>query len=492
MSKQLKILLLEDSAPDAELIQFSLKKGGIQFTPMIVDTKKDFTSAIIHFKPDVILSDHSMPQFNAAEALDIFKDHLQQQQRFAPFILVTGAVSEEFAVQCIKNGALDYILKDNLSRLPAAISNALEKCRLDNEKMKGTAMQFRLLEEQMAQVMSSKEKEVFVASEKAKYLERLVVGKELHDSVNHLMGAAKLCIDMAKRGGVYSEIYLTRSSRYLSMAMHEISNLSKGLTSGAKLRLGLREAVENIILERMESSPVKISCEFENLDEKSVDNKFKINILRMVRDHIDYVLSDTDTSQITIKISQVKKLIQVLISDNGVSLPASKKQMAARLKSARSRATFYAGSADLIVQPGQGCLLSINLPVISASLKEVDDLDLRYDNKSMLIEKVKNVISAFIQLPENEMQTSFADYLVEKLKYRYSYLSAIFSKVEGSTIEKFVISQKIELVKELLINDGLHLTEIAYKLGYSSVSHLSNQFKKVTGSTPSAFKKLYH
>src|SRR6185295_18196499 len=107
MNKRLKILLLEDSADDADLIQMELKKGGIKFTPLVVDTKEDFIKEIRDFKPDLILSDHSMPRFNSAEALKIFKDHLRSQQSLAPFILVTGTVSEEFAVQCIKDGADD-------------------------------------------------------------------------------------------------------------------------------------------------------------------------------------------------------------------------------------------------------------------------------------------------------------------------------------------------------------------------------------------------
>ena len=87
---------------------------------------------------------------------------------------------------------------------------------------------------------------------------------------------------------------------------------------------------------------------------------------------------------------------------------------------------------------------------------------------------------------------NFSDYLSEKLKYDYTYLSNIFSEVNGITIQQFIILNKIERVKELLLYDELNLTEIAYNLHYSSVSHLSNQFKKITGLTPSFFKHLKH
>src|SRR5918993_947656 len=101
MSQQLRILLLEDSDDDADLIQLELKNGGIDFTSLVVDTKKDFLSGILYFKPDIVISDHSMPQFNSAEALRIYKSYLKEQNRSAPFILVAGTISEDFAVQCI-------------------------------------------------------------------------------------------------------------------------------------------------------------------------------------------------------------------------------------------------------------------------------------------------------------------------------------------------------------------------------------------------------
>lgn len=146
MNENLKILLLEDSEEDADLIEHKLKQGGIKFTSLIVDTRADYINAIRDFKPDVILSDHSLPQFNSAEALKIYKEHQKKQNIYAPFILITGAVSEEFAVQCIKDGADDYILKDRLQRLPIAIKNTLEKCRIENENQKATAEKLLLLE----------------------------------------------------------------------------------------------------------------------------------------------------------------------------------------------------------------------------------------------------------------------------------------------------------------------------------------------------------
>jgi len=119
-------------------------------------------------------------------------------------------------------------------------------------------------------------------------------------------------------------------------------------------------------------------------------------------------------------------------------------------------------------------------------------LELLEDKKAALIEKIKNVIIEMVHYSDELPKTNFSDYLSEKLKYDYNYLSNLFSEVKGTTIEQFIISHKIERVKELLVYDELTLTEIAWKLHYSSVAHLSNQFKKVTGLTPSFFKKMKH
>ena len=119
-------------------------------------------------------------------------------------------------------------------------------------------------------------------------------------------------------------------------------------------------------------------------------------------------------------------------------------------------------------------------------------LELMDDKKAILIEKIKQVVIEAIHYTDEALKVNFSDHLSEKLNYDYTYLANLFSEVEGTTIEHFIIKHKIERVKELLIYDELSLTEISYKLHYSSVAALSNQFKKVTGLTPSFFKQIKH
>lgn len=132
----LKILLLEDSADDVTLVEWELRKAGLAFQSRVTSTGDGFEEALAAFRPDVILSDHSLPGFNSIEAFKIYKAHEQRTGVSIPFILVTGDVNEEFAIQSLKAGVDDYILKDRLKRLPMAIESALAKCRLANEHRK--------------------------------------------------------------------------------------------------------------------------------------------------------------------------------------------------------------------------------------------------------------------------------------------------------------------------------------------------------------------
>lgn len=117
-------------------------------------------------------------------------------------------------------------------------------------------------------------------------------------------------------------------------------------------------------------------------------------------------------------------------------------------------------------------------------------LELMDDKRAVLIEKIKNAIVEMVHHSDELIKINFSDFLSAKLNHDYTYLSNLFSEVQGTTIAQFIISHKIERIKELIIYDELNITEIAHKMNYSSVAHLSNQFKKTTGLSPSHFKQL--
>jgi AraC-like DNA-binding protein len=142
------------------------------------------------------------------------------------------------------------------------------------------------------------------------------------------------------------------------------------------------------------------------------------------------------------------------------------------------------GIVDIMEDITSGQLDQIRVALAKSGLELMDN------KKAVIIEKIKNVIIEMVHYTDELPKTNFSDYLSQKLNYDYTYLANLFSENQGTTIEKFIISHKIERVKELIIYDELNLTEIAWKMHYSSVAHLSNQFKKSTGLTPSHFKSL--
>lgn len=142
------------------------------------------------------------------------------------------------------------------------------------------------------------------------------------------------------------------------------------------------------------------------------------------------------------------------------------------------------GEANILGDVKQEQLERLKIDLKKAGLLLMDN------KKSILVEKIKSAIVELVHYTEDQIKVNLSDYLCEKLNHDYTYLANLFSEVKGITIEKFYLTHKIERVKELIVYDELNLSEIAYKMHYSNVAHLSNQFKKYTGLTPSHFKML--
>lgn len=142
------------------------------------------------------------------------------------------------------------------------------------------------------------------------------------------------------------------------------------------------------------------------------------------------------------------------------------------------------GVVEIFQELSSDQLEKLNIELLKSGLEIIDD------QKAILIEKIKNVIIELIHYSDEVPKENNSDFISEKLNYDYTYLSNLFSSVTGITIQQFIILHKIERAKELILYDELNLTEIADKLNYSSVAHLSNQFKKVTGLTPTFFKHI--
>ena len=142
------------------------------------------------------------------------------------------------------------------------------------------------------------------------------------------------------------------------------------------------------------------------------------------------------------------------------------------------------GEANIIEDIDPEILSQLDIALKKSGLEIMDN------KKSILVEKIKNAIIELVHYSEEQIKVNLSDHLGEKLQYDYTYLANLFSEVKGTTIEQYYLAHKIEKVKELIVYDDLTLTEISYRMHYSSVAHLSNQFKKITGLTPTHFKML--
>src|SRR6267142_287687 len=213
MEKELRILILEDMEDDAGLIDRALQKEKIAFTRLRVDTREEFTNALATFEPDVILSDHSLPQFNSIEALKV----CQEMRLNIPFILVTGAVSEEFAVNCLKKGADDYVLKSNLSRLPMSIRYAL---RHRSQEAMRKEQEVTLVRQNEELTKINKELDSFVYS----------VSHNLRSPLSSVLGLASLArMDKLKSEEMVDGYFamIERSVSKLDETLKEILNYSR-------------------------------------------------------------------------------------------------------------------------------------------------------------------------------------------------------------------------------------------------------------------------
>jgi len=217
----------------------------------------------------------------------------------------------------------------------------------------------KVLEERLEQEIKLKEKDIAKAARDAKDTERLDIGKELHDNVNQLLGASRLYIGIAKHGGIDSEMYLSRASEYILTAIEEIRKLSKGLTTNNIKDLGLCAIIENIRHDIMEVNAVKIEFKAKDFIENSVNDKFKLNIYRIVQEQLNNILKHAKATKVVIKLLQNKKSVKLIISDNGIGFDTGKAGNGIGVTNIKSRAASFNGNADFISQPGNGCVLTV-------------------------------------------------------------------------------------------------------------------------------------
>lgn len=311
MKKHLRILVLEDMEDDLELIEYVLADAHLDFVATRVDNREDFIAALNNRQLDVILSDHSLPQFNSQEALAIYRESGLK----IPFILVTGAVSEEFAVNSLKQGADDYVLKSNLTRLPSAILNAVKQREAEVAKVLANDAMRKQYDELMK---INKELDSFVYS----------VSHNLRAPLRSVLGLINVArIEDEKRGNTFNDYFgmMEQSIHKLDDTLKEILDYSRN----ARQDLTIEQIDINKLLtdnlERMQYMPgSSLIVKDIKIDEKYplYSDKYRLSVVfnNIISNAIKYYDEHKTDPFLRISVEIKKDKVHMEFEDNGIGI----------------------------------------------------------------------------------------------------------------------------------------------------------------------------
>jgi len=312
MEKPLKILVLEDVLDDVGLIERELRKGGLHFETNRVDSKHEFILALRQYNADIILSDHSLPQFNSFEALKLCRSSGIE----IPFILVTGSVSEEFAVTCLKDGADDYVLKSNLIRLPNAITNSLKQKELENERKKSD----KALREQNDELVKiNRELDSFVYS----------VSHNLRAPLMSVLGL----LNLAKMNDQKDDV-----NQYFEMMEHSILKLDNTLKEILDYSRNARKEIdaETVDIRGVINDSIErlLYMEGSNNVSKTMDiiaqnplycDSYRLLVIfnNLLSNSIKYRDPQKEQNFVHFYVTIEQKMLTIKVQDNGIGIPSA-------------------------------------------------------------------------------------------------------------------------------------------------------------------------
>lgn len=360
MEKTLKILHLEDTAADAELVERELKKGGIEFEKLVVDNRIAFENALDNFVPDIILSDHSLPSFDSAGAIALVKLKCPQ----TPVILVTATVSEEFAVNILQEGAADYILKSNLKRLPSSVQKAIEKSRMIRERqhaeeeLKHSYLQIRRLASHLQNIREE---------------ERASMAREIHDELGQQLTALKLDVAWLTLKLKNAEAPIVEKikgmEKLLSIALTTVKKLASELHPALLDKLGLIEAIRWQSNEFEKRTGIKIVLELP-AELKGVSSKTNIALFRIYQEALTNVARHSGASNVSCSLKKQNDDLYFTITDDGkgFDVTITEQLHSLGLLGMRERSVMIGGKYQITSEPGKGTKVEAVLPVTEVEL----------------------------------------------------------------------------------------------------------------------------
>ncbi len=360
--RKFRILLLEDVEADADLVEIELKNAHISFTSKRVQTKEEFTGAVQTFSPDAILADYHLPSFTALEALQIMKNIRSE----IPFLLVTGSQSEEIAVECIKQGADDYILKERLARLPSALLSAIEKKQTAHEKekaiqeLKSSQEQLRALS---AHLQSIREEE------------RTRIAREIHDELGQSLTALKMDL-LWLQGKILEEQKniepidetIRTMTHVIDSTIQTVRRIATELRPGVLDDLGLVAAIEWQSQEFQHRT--NILCRFTSTARDiELDRERATAVFRILQETLTNVVRHARAARVSIRLEVERNILILEIKDDGRGADTEKieSKRSLGLLGMKERAALLGGSVEIVSAAHAGTTVVVKIPVPPAA-----------------------------------------------------------------------------------------------------------------------------
>ncbi len=352
MPEELYILLVEDVTADADAMEDELRRGGLHFRTRRLRTREEYMQAIEAGPFDLVLSDFTLPAFDGLSALRL----LREKHPNVPFILVTSPRSEDVAMECLREGATDYILKSNLRRLPAAVSSALarqtsERARAKAERTLRSLPRF-ILEAQEA--------------------ERRRVARDLHDSVNQILSSAKFRLEaIAERFAtrdVDAHREILKTKEILTHAITEVRRISRNLRPSELDDLGLLAAIRSLAGEFSERSGITFHLELPAAP-CELPVEVELNIYRIIQEALANVERHAHARKVDLALQTTNRRLRITLRDDGAGfVPNGYAQPSAArpgmgFVDMRERATHLGGHCEIHTELGHGTEILVEIPL---------------------------------------------------------------------------------------------------------------------------------
>ncbi|MHB8895790.1 MAG: hybrid sensor histidine kinase/response regulator [Candidatus Geothermincolia bacterium] len=344
-----RILIVEDCAPDAELAANEIRRAGLAIETRVVETSETFLAALLEFRPDLILSDYRLPHFDGMAALRLTLEHAPT----TPLLISTGSTNEEVAVACMKAGAWDYILKENLTRLGLAVRVALER-KLDLAEKARTE---RLLAES-----GRRYRKLSVHLQQVRERERTVIAREIHDELGQSLTALKIDLSLLRPGAGDFEERRREMSNLIDQTIGTVQRITAELRPGVLDDLGLEAAAEWQV--KTFKARTGIACTFTSEGHPgALDRDRQTAMFRILQEALTNVARHAVATHVTVALYQDEDGANLFMRDNGRGL------LAAELDNPRSygligmqeRASEFGGHVDFHPAPGGGTVVQARI-----------------------------------------------------------------------------------------------------------------------------------